>query len=170
VKVAVTDASIFIDLIQIGWIRHLPRLDCEIVTTYMVVAELHDWQQVILEEIIQEQGLLVLPVLESELSKWRENLALAKRLSRPDITVLWLAVRMEAMVLTGDKLMRTASTRLNLETHGILWLFEQCIEKQLVTHLEACAGLEALMETNDRLPREECSMRLNAWRAFGSRD
>jgi predicted nucleic acid-binding protein len=164
VKVAVTDASIFIDLIQVGWIKFLPGIDCEIVTTYEVIAELHDWQQVILEETIQEQGFSVHPAPERELSAWRENLALAKRLSRPDITVLWLAVRMEAMVLTGDKLMRTASTRLHLETHGILWLFDQFIEKQLVTPLEACVGLEVLMEINDRLPREDCEDRLVRWK------
>ena len=41
-RVAVTDASIFIDLIDLGWIRLLPQLDCEIVTTYniLVVAAL----------------------------------------------------------------------------------------------------------------------------------
>jgi predicted nucleic acid-binding protein len=166
VKVAVTDASIFIDLIEIGWIRHLPMLDFEIVTTYMVVAELHDWQQIVIEEIVKTQGLFIHPVPDDALNKWSESLGMTKRLSRPDMTVLWLAAQMEAMVLTGDKLMRTVSTKLNLETHGVLWLFEQCIEKQLVTHLEACTGLEALMETNDRLPREACHGRLNAWRAY----
>lgn len=163
-KIAVTDASIFIDLIHIGWVRHLSRLDGEVVTTYEVLAELHGWQQALLEELVQEQGLAIHPVRDSDLSSWKETVATARGLSRPDLTVLWLAVQLEAMVLTGDKVMRSTSTRLNLETHGILWLFEQFIENQLVSHSEACNGLEALMEINDRLPREECAKRLDGWR------
>ncbi len=165
-KVAVTDASIFIDLIQIGCIKLLSRLNCEIVTTYAVIAELYDWQQLILEEMIQAQVLIVYPTPENDLKTWRDKLAMAKRLSIPDITMLWLASRLEAMVLTSDKLMRLASTRLNLETHGILWLFDQFLEKELITHLEACTGLETLLETNERLPREECTLRLGAWRTL----
>lgn len=162
-RIAVTDASIFIDLIDLGWIRLLPQLDCEIVTTYNILAELYDWQQTVLEEIAREQGLVIHAVQEEELNLWKESIETAKRLSHPDLTVLWLAAKMDAMVLTGDKLVRTTSIKLRLEVHGLLWLFDRFLETQLTTHSEACTKLEKLMETNDRLPREECEKRLAKW-------
>ncbi len=162
-KVAVTDASIFIDLINNGWIKLLPRLDYEIVTTYDIVAELYDFQQVILEEIVREQGLIVHAVPETEFNSWKNGIGMANRLSRPDLTVLWLASTMKAMVLSGDKLVRSTSLKLQLEVHGLLWLIDQFVEMRLITGKEACSGLEAIMEINERLPLGDCIERLERW-------
>lgn len=163
-KIAVTDASIFIDLIHIDWVGHLPKVEYEIITTYEVLAELYDWQQALLEEMIQENKLAVHAVPEDALNTWKAGFPIAKRLSRPDITMLWLAAQMGALVLTSDKVVRSTAAKLQLETHGILWLLDQFIGRRVVSAAEACAALEALLEINDRLPREECAERLERWR------
>jgi predicted nucleic acid-binding protein len=163
VRVAVTDASIFIDLINLGWIRLLPQLNCEIVTTYAILTELYDWQQAVLGEIVREQGLIIHAVPDEELNAWKGSVETAKRLSHPDLTVLWLAVKMSAMVLTGDRLVRATSVKLRLEAHGLLWLFDRFLDARLITEAEARTSLEALMKTNDRLPREECDQRIAKW-------
>lgn len=163
-RIAVTDASIFIDLMHIGWVEQLPRLGHTVVTSFEVVAELYDAQQMILEGLAQSGQLQVHAVPDSELGEWKKSVAAAARLSRPDLTVLWLAVQMEAVVLTGDKLMRNTSEKLNLEVHGILWLFDRFLENGLVSYPDACAGLESIMEINQRLPIAECDRRLEIWR------
>ncbi len=162
-RIAVTDASIFIDLIDIGWMERLPRLGFAIITTYDVVAELYDEQQAVLAGLVADQGLEVHGVPEEELSAWRQKVSAASRLSRPDLTVLWLAVRMGAVVLTGDRLMRSTSEGLKLEVHGLLWLFDQFLENGLATRVEAVSCLRLVMESNPRLPVAECKARLEKW-------
>ena len=56
------------------------------------------------------------------------------------------------------------SSELKMKSHGILWVFEQLIEKGIIDYKQASIKLKALMETNPRLPIEECEKNLSLWR------
>ncbi|NCU05114.1 MAG: hypothetical protein GXC73_14130, partial [Chitinophagaceae bacterium] len=51
-KIAITDANIFIDLIRLQMLHFLFKIELEITTTLEVFEELHEWQQKELQQFI----------------------------------------------------------------------------------------------------------------------
>ena len=87
-----------------------------------------------------------------------------KRLSDSDKSVFYLALKLDAFILTGDGVVRKISGFQKIEVHGILWLFDQFIENKLITKKIARVQLKHLMEYNKRLPVEDCEKRFLAWK------
>lgn len=67
------------------------------------------------------------------------------------------------MVLTGDKLIRKWCTKNKLKVHGILWLLDEFVEPQLLTHSEANQKLNDLLEINQWLPAKACEQLIEKW-------
>lgn len=161
-RIAITDANVFIDLFEIGWIHHLFEIKYEIVTTLEVFNELNAFQQTSLS---QWQGSGLLRVIEVTLKEHNQVNLIGdtKRLSFTDRTVLFVALRDNLMVLSGDKKVRSNAEKLGLEAHGIIWFFDKVIEYQIVSKSEAALTLKKLLQINDWLPIDECITRINKW-------
>jgi predicted nucleic acid-binding protein len=77
-------------------------------------------------------------------------------LSFADCSVVILAERHKALILTNDSRMRKISERRRLVCHGTLWIIEQLMREAVVTAAQARRALLLLIEVNPRLPKTEC--------------
>lgn len=162
-KIAVSDANIFIDLLELGVIQHLFDLPLEIHTTDRVMIEMYPEQEEALM-VYHANGQFTLHLITDE-----DTLAITasnynRGLSDADKSVLYVAEKIEAIVLTGDDLVRKNCHQAKIEIHGILWVLDQFVESNLIDSTEASALLNKLMVQNTWLPTDHCNERLNKWK------
>lgn len=161
-RIAVTDANIFIDILYLDMHHHLVSLDLEIVTTQFVIDELDDDQIGNLGELISNGKLVIYPFTEDDLSEF-SSYSIKRSLSTADHSVIFIAQKVNAMVISGDSVVRSTCEQLEIEVHGILWLFDECISCNQLTMKQAHAKLTDLMTFNKWLPKKECNARLARW-------
>lgn len=109
-KIAITDANIFIDLIHIELQNELFAAGLEIHTTISVFDELNNNQQEVLSKYIEQKQLMVHSNKPTNIPKEiQEN----RSLSPSDKSVFGLAIDLSAFILTGDGLLRKVSVAKN---------------------------------------------------------
>ena len=69
-------------------------------------------------------------------------------------------------MLTGDSGLREAAIIENVECHGTLWIYDQLLNKKLLSKDEYLNGMYKLLDATDsnkrRLPRDEILNRIEA--------
>jgi hypothetical protein len=80
-----------------------------------------------------------------------------------DCSVLFLALKLDAILLSGDKPLRKAGKEKKIEVHGTLWIFDQLVELKLLPPGIAAAKLEHLRGLDRFFPEAECHVRLKRW-------
>ncbi len=161
-KIAITDANIFIDLYELGRLDWLILLDLEVYTTDIVLNELSTVQAEAARQVIAVISSLSLDVI-SQLNL----LELPRGLSDADQSVIWQTRQLPDipfLILTGDNLMRKWCTKNKMEVHGILWILDNLIAQKHLSKREALVSLSRLMEINQWLPILECERRITAWK------
>lgn len=161
-RVAVTDANIFIDIVYLKIHTGLFKIGYEIYTTQYVLNELDEEQVLQLQDLIKDNVLIVYPFTEQELTELDEFF-IKRGLSYTDHSVLFIATKMNAVIISGDSLIRTTCQQKKWEVHGILWLLDECINCKYLTSKEASEKLSDLMIFNKRLPAKDCELRLVKW-------
>jgi predicted nucleic acid-binding protein len=161
-KIAVTDANIFIDLIHLQWLPVFFRLPVHIHTTAEVAGQLNDEQAALLQPFILAQSLKIYSFSASELQAIHEML-LPRGLEMADKTVIYLAQQLQAQVLSGDGLLRKVCAKNGLEVNGIIWIFDNLLRHQIIIEANAVEKMELLLSVNSRLPFEECRERIKSW-------
>lgn len=162
-KIAVTDANIFIDLIKLRWLGYLFSIGVEIYSCREVVDELKDNQLEQLTGFIQSQQLGVYSFSAEEL-ELIANITAPASLTNEDKSILFLAKKLDAAVLTGDNPLRKFCEKHELDVKGIIWLFDRFLELELVSYEIAIGQMNYLLSFNNRLPALECQQRLKAWK------
>ena len=162
-RLAVTDANIFIDLIKLDLMAHLFSIELEVITTAEVLEELNDHQAEVLNGFHRD-GLLFTHILTDVQHKAVEALKIHSALSYTERTVIVLSELLDAIVITGDGAMRKFCIARKLEVRGILWVFDCFLQFQCISHAVAAEKMEGLMRINNRLPVAECLERLGRWR------
>jgi len=162
-KIAITDANIFIDLIKLQWLGYLFCINLEIYTTREVIDELMVSQLECVTAFIQSQQLIIYSFSSEELEQIQEMTA-PSSLSTPDKSVVFLARHLDAGILSGDNPLRKFCLAHKLEVKGIVWLFDQFLEFGLVNHQSAISQMTHLLSFNNRLPLTECHGRLKEWK------
>lgn len=170
-KIAVKDANVFIDLESMGILDLWFQLGHETITSSYVVVELEDGNhlnalaciragQVREEEISAEEMANGFEILWGELED--------SGLSITDVSVLYLAMREDAMVISGDRRLRTEAGVRSVEIHGTLWILDRLVEAGILASTNAADRLEALIGLTGRerrfLPPKECGERIRLWR------
>lgn len=159
-KLAVTDANIFIDLIHIDCLHYLFQLKIELHTTVEVLEELHDHQKEEVEKYVKTRQL----ILDFGANYKREiPYELNTSLAEADKSVFYYAWSLKAGVLTGDNVLKRSLEK-HLEVHGILWILERFVLHNFLTGSEACEKLGKLLEYKCRLPKKECEKLMKMWR------
>ena len=169
-KIAITDACIFIDLHELNLTESFFSLPLEIHTSLDVFNELFSEQQDVLATFIQHRRLTIHNILEEERI---EILAhdYPRALSEMDKTVLFLAKKIEATVLSSDKVIRTYAQKHAIDCHGMLWIFDRLIEETVITpnnallKLNELISLNIIYQNNTKL-MGEFRKRLEAWAAI----
>lgn len=162
--VVVSDANIIIDLLQVDLFEAFLELDWEKHVSSFAVNEVQeDNSNQLLDGI--SSGRLSKPQFSPEelieIQRLKEDYP---PLSLADCSCLHLAENLSAILLTGERKLRSIATHpYHLEVHGVLWVLEQMIEHQMITYQEAHTKLTFLMQRNNRLPRNECQRLLRRW-------
>ena len=166
-QIAVTDACIFIDLLELEITSSFFSLDLEIHTTVEVINELYPEQQKILRAY-QTVKKLTVHNLAAEDLKTVQSMPFPKALSQQDKSVLYVASQLEAIVLSSDKPVRNFAKKQTLETHGMFWIFDQLVNHSLLTQRKAADKLHELMNSNLMYRNnltlwKEANLRFKSW-------
>ncbi|GAB2612107.1 hypothetical protein [Belliella aquatica] len=166
-RIAVTDACIFIDLIELDLISDFFQLNLELHTTVEVLNELFLEQSQVLKAY-QQVGKLIVHNLEWEDFIKIDALALPKGLSSEDKSVLYIATCLEnGIVISSDNLVRKCAVHLRLECHGLLWVVDQLVNQYICSISNAAELLKKLMTLNKMYAtgklRREVEERIIKW-------
>ncbi len=146
-KLAVTDACIFIDLIELRLTSEFFKLPIEIHTSLDVYNELYPEQK----EILKAYGSVGKLTIHN-LTPWDkteiQKIQFPKSLSDNDKTVIYLAEKMKATVISSDKAVRNFAKSKAIEYHGMLWIFDRVVEFGLIDPLVAIEKLQSLFSRN----------------------
>lgn len=146
-KVAVTDACIFIDLYDLGLVASFFKLELEIHTTSSVYFELYSEQQQVLKAYQSVDKLFIHNLKEEDfLQIYSESYP--KSLSETDKSVLHIANKINACVLSSDKTVRNYAKNKDIEYHGMIWIFDNLLEANILSEKEAVHKLKQLVATN----------------------
>ena len=167
-RIAITDACIFIDLYSLEIIAQFFQLNIEIHTSYDVINELYTHQQKVLKAF-ETTGKLIVHNLTDEERTIIHQEVYPKSLSENDKTVIHLAIKFDALLLSSDKAVRNYAKTKAIDHHGMLWIFDQLIGNNLLHYLVAREKLRELIMTNiiyqnnPELVRE-MNKRINQWK------
>lgn len=162
-RIIVSDANIWIDILEAGLVDIFFQLPFEFHTTALVFAEVNSSQRGVLDVYVSTNQLLMNELDFPFISQCNEVVLLNNSLSLPDASVYLCALDLGGIVLTGDKPLRKWSKEKGVETHGILWIFDKWLEFGTLEPLIAASHLEVVMKMNSRLPLDECKKRLKEW-------
>lgn len=157
-QVVITDANIFIDLYELNLLYLFFQLPYKIHTTSFVIEELSDE----CEEVVEQETILI-RINEAD-RKGLEQMVWNRGFSFPDKTILYSALIYKMMVFSGEKKMKKWCQSNDIESHGILFIFQQFIDQKLLSKDNASQKLETLMKINQWLPLEICFDLLIKWR------
>lgn len=146
-KIAVTDACIFIDLYDLGLVASFFKLQIEIHTTSSVYFELYPQQQQALKAYQSVDRLWVHNLTEEDFLQIHSE-SYPKSLSEPDKSVLHVANKLNACVLSSDKTVRNCAKNKDIEYHGMIWIFDKLVETNILTKKEAANKLKELVAAN----------------------
>ncbi len=146
-KITITDACVFIDLYNLELIKNFFLLELEVHTSKDVFNELYDYQQDALREFIVVGKLIVHTLQDFERSDLLK-LGLPKSLSQNDKTVIYLAIKLNAKILSSDNLVRKQAGERAIECHGMLWILDQLILIDLIDISLATNKLRSLLSEN----------------------
>ncbi|HMT75761.1 MAG TPA: hypothetical protein PKA77_16930 [Chitinophagaceae bacterium] len=163
-KIAIQDANILIDLVNIGMFSHCLALEYEFSTTQLIFeSELNETQTKAIQAHINSEKFTIIEISAEELAEIQLAGLQDKRLSEQDWSAIYYAGKKNALLLSGDKHLRRLSESKGIEVRGILWLFDQLVETTLLSEKEACVFLRELMKQNRWLPVNECQKRIESW-------
>jgi hypothetical protein len=139
----------------------------EVHTTSTVLHELYSEQQQILKAY-QSVGKLAVHNLQEQdfieicLEKY------PKSLSEADKSVLHIANKINACVLSSDKTLRNCAKNKDIEYHGMIWIFDKFVEISVLTKKKAANKLTQLVSSNFVFQNnsklvEEIEKRLKIW-------
>jgi predicted nucleic acid-binding protein len=89
---------------------------------------------------------------------------LPARLSLNDASVLHLAVDRTAVLLTGDRNLRTSAEAREVTVYGLPALMDYMVQEEALSAATAVTKLELLCRLNPRLPKKECESLMAKWR------
>ncbi len=132
-KLTVIDANIFIDLIRIQMLAWIFKIGFEVYTTQEVIDQLNENQILVIKDFIESKELIVHLLSEKEFEEV-VNLTPARSLELADKSVLWLAIHLKAIVISGAAPLKQFCESRQLEVRDMTWIFDLLTEKKLLMH------------------------------------
>lgn len=168
IKLVVTDACIFIDLYELELVNLFFELEIEVHTTSAVMYELYGEQQNVLKAYQSVQRLIVHNLFEVDFIEIHTT-SYPRALSETDKSVLHIASKINASVLSSDKAVRNCAKNKKIDCHGMLWVLDRLVELSLLSRKQGAAKLQELVSSNfiyqnNRPLVHEINKRLKEWR------
>ena len=161
--IAVQDANILIDLVNIGLFDRCLTLQYRFTSTNIILDELHDEQVALIQPHISSGKFTIIEIDADSLSSIIDVSKEEPRLSEQDWSALYYAQQLDALLLTGDRRLRNLAQQKGITVCGALWILDKLVETSNLSKNEACEFLQLLLLKNKRLPGDECDQRLKLW-------
>ncbi len=163
-KTAVQDANIIFDLFDINLLYIFFNLNFDVYITDFVLSEIKEpSQKEMIDNFIIAGKLELLETPKDEISKLTKIRDDFPGLTIEDCSIFYHAKKNKAFILTGDNALKIYAESNQIEVHGILWVLDELIKEEQISEKKAYLKLTQLMETNSRLPKNECEKRLKNW-------
>ncbi|WP_262250433.1 hypothetical protein [Parapedobacter soli] len=135
--------------------------------TLDVFNELNEEQRQLLSAY-QSMGKLTVHILQQSDREAMRKFGFPRSLSEMDCTVLYLATRLDAIVLSSDKVVRNFAKRNSIDYHGMLWIFDELVRQERIAAVIAADRLRQLMVSNqiyqnNMVLLKEMGKRLSNW-------
>lgn len=160
-KIIITDSSVWIDLIQLNLLEGFFLLGYEFQTTQEIIDETKESK-----DDIQRIGGDKLKIIVSGVEEWGELEALKEeypRLSFPDVSGLFHALKLQVALFSGDAYLRKVAESRKLEVHGTIYIIEQMKENGILSTASAIDALKNLLNSNARQPNKIINARIQVW-------
>jgi predicted nucleic acid-binding protein len=158
-KVLITDANILIDLLKTETVGCFFKLKCEVHTTRAVFDECNEDQRRVLNKYSKSGRLSVYTLQVEDDSHVESLLQLHPYLSFADCSVLHVADKLDAVLLTGDRKLKTVAQAGKVEVRGIFWVFDEMLKQKVIEKKEYSLKLAKLKDINRWLPEDEFKKR-----------
>jgi predicted nucleic acid-binding protein len=163
-RIAINDANLFIDLFEIDLIDSFFLLNLEFHTTSLILAELDPNQLTYIQKFVEIGKLKIREISIAEIETFKDLPIQTRKLSINDLSIYFYALELkECMILTGDNRLRTEAEKIGFEVHGVLWLFEEMVNHNILEKQIAVQKLEELIKVNLWLPVRECEKLIEVW-------
>ena len=162
-KVAVKDACVLIDLANGGLLDAWFKLGVETYTTDLVLRQIKDEKQWVAVEPFEKKGLLKVETLTGDEVLEMREVFNHLPVGIEDQSVLFLAMKLHAILLTGDRRLRIEGLHKSLEVRGVLWVLDELVAKKQLGPKLAAEKLKDILAEGAFLPEDECKKRFSAW-------
>lgn len=160
--ICVTDANIWIDLHNADLLDAAFELEHTWRTPDMIV---DDEILTVRRDLLVELGLDVRTLSSDELNRIPPLNRRHPRPSPTDLAILVVANADDGIVVTGDGPLRSAAIEEGLTVHGVLWILDQLVERDVVPPDRAAAAMNAMIERGSHLPERPVQNRLRRWQS-----
>ena len=165
--IVVTDTNIFIDMISLDMLGLFFALPFTFHTTDFVLNEFtesYKEQKQAIQEYVDKRILIVKTFSVAEVEEiFQYKTIESSKLSFTDCSVLLYAQKNSYIILSNDNLLRMKSIEKSIGVHGTVFIFDLCVEMNMMTIEEAYQKLNQWLTDNPRAPRKECEKRLHSW-------
>ncbi len=117
-----------------------------------------------------EMGLQVKTLSSESVKKTESLIAQYPGPSMMDHSALALAIQEQCPLLTGDKDLRMAAKKENVEVHGTIWIVEQLLNQKLIQPQKAKGSFDIMKAKGSRLPWIDADKLINKYELIGSSD
>ncbi len=160
----ISDANILIDIENGLLTPAVFRLSSEIaVPDILFELELRERYSHLLDA-----GLKIKSLTPESVKKTESLTAQYPRPSMMDHSALALAIQEQCPLLTGDKDLRIAAKKENVEVHGTIWIVEQLLNQKLIQLHRAKDGFDIMKAKGSRLPWTDADKLINKWELIAS--
>ena len=146
-RITISDACIFLDLLSLGLIKEFFDLEMECHVPFEIVNELNTDEQKAIESYC---GQGIIRVHHCDQSDWHAIISkkYPNTISLNDKISLHISDKLDALLLSTDSLVRNIAKKRSIEYHGILWIIDRLLESAKIDKERAVASLTQLMRTN----------------------
>jgi predicted nucleic acid-binding protein len=149
----VADASVLIDFLSVGMETLLFHEPFECMTTDLVFQEIADQGE---QDRLLSLGLKVKELRGNEVAQIATLQGNNRSLSVEDLSAYILAETNQAILLSGDKLLRSFTQRTGIEVHGTIWFMFELMGSRIITEEQAKNCLRRMIDKGSRIPARVC--------------
>lgn len=163
-RLLINDANILIDIIKLELLDKFVSLSFRLLTTDFILEELNPTQKKEIENLIDLEEIVLIETTKLEdYTGINELLVNSSGLSFEDCSVWYYSKKLGGVLVTGDGKLRKTVIKDGIEVRGIIYLFDQMLDQELISFPEAIEKLELLYQINNRLPKQELEIRQDLW-------
>ena len=163
-RIVINDANILIDIAKLDLLEAFSNLNFDLYTTDFVYEELNEIQKSPISTLLIKDHLTIIETEDIQdfqnITTLLEN---SNGLSLEDCSVWYYSSKMSGTLLTGDGKLRKRASEDGVEVRGVLFIFDELINQNLLSYNDAVDKMKQLKLLNNRLPKNEIDKRIESW-------